>query len=128
MIFRLAEQYLIRAEARAHLNKLTEAASDLNTIRTRAFLPNTSAATQSELYLAIAQERKIELFAEWGHRWYDLKRTGKAIEVMTAHGIREKAKRSYLFPTAFQVEPYKLLAPLPETQVVINQLKQNPGY
>lgn len=81
-VFRLAEQYLIRAEARAHQNNLVEAAEDINVIRTRAELPNTSASTQTELLEAIMEERYHELFSEWGHRWFDLKRTGKANEIL----------------------------------------------
>ncbi len=80
-VFRVAEQYLIRAEARARLNKLTganSAASDLNAIRGRAGLANTSATTQTEMLDAILQERRMELFTEWGHRWFDLKRMGKS--------------------------------------------------
>ncbi|MEX2594168.1 MAG: RagB/SusD family nutrient uptake outer membrane protein [Anditalea sp.] len=43
----------------------------------------------------IAKERQVEFCFE-NQRWYDLKRTGKALEVMAAHGIREKEKnRSY---------------------------------
>lgn len=76
-VFRLAEQYLIRAEAQARQNKLTGAASDLNTIRVRAGLGNTTATTQTELLNAILLERRMELFTEWGHRWFDLKRTGR---------------------------------------------------
>jgi hypothetical protein len=75
----------------------------------------------------IAKERQVEFCFE-NQRWYDLKRTGKALSVLAAHGQREKQRRSYLFATAFQVDAYKLLAPLPETQVLINKLQQNPGY
>jgi len=76
MVLRLAEQYLIRAEARAEQGNLQDAAADLNTIRTRAGLPNTTASTQSDLLAAILHERQVELFCEWGHRWLDLKRMG----------------------------------------------------
>jgi hypothetical protein len=118
MVFRLGEQYLIRAEARAHLNKVTEAASDLNMIRTRAGLPNTTAASQDELYSTIAQERKVELFAEWGNRWYDLKRTQRA--------DAELKELSYK-KTFWQLND--TLWPIPTSQILINpNLDQNPGY
>lgn len=81
-VFRLAEQYLIRAEARAQQVKLDDAKSDLNVIRTRAGLGNTTAKTKDELLNAIINERRFELFTEWGHRWLDLKRTNKVDEVM----------------------------------------------
>ena len=77
-VLRLAEQYLIRAEARAEQNNILGAQSDLNTIRNRAGLSNTLAGNKEELLLAIGHERQVELFAEWGHRWLDLKRTHQA--------------------------------------------------
>lgn len=86
MVFRLAEQYLIRAEARAKQNKLTgpaSAASDIDSIRHRAGLPPTTATTLPEIMESIMQERRIELFVEAGHRWMDLKRWGKAGEVLS---------------------------------------------
>ncbi len=81
--FRLAEQYLIRAEARTHQNNFSGAQADLNKVRSRAGLGNTAADTEDELLSAILHERKVELFSEFGHRWLDLKRTGKVDEVMT---------------------------------------------
>lgn len=118
VVFRLAEQYLIRAEARAHLNKVPDAASDLNMIRNRAGLPNTTAANQDALYPAIAQERKIELFAEWGNRWYDLKRTQKADAELG--GLNYKSQYWSKNDT---------LWPIPTSQILINpNLIQNPGY
>jgi hypothetical protein len=82
MVLRLAEQYLIRAEARAQLNKISEAQVDLNIIRNRANLPNTSASDKASLLLAIEHERQVELFSEWGHRWFDLKRLNRADAVL----------------------------------------------
>ncbi len=79
MVLRLAEQYLIRAEAEANGagGGLSASIADIDTIRARAggiplLLPSLS---QSQVLTAIAHERQIELFAEWGHRWLDLKRT-----------------------------------------------------
>jgi hypothetical protein len=89
MVLRLGEQFLIRAEAEAELNDLTDAAGDLNTIRNRADLPNISntiASSQTSLLAAIQHERQVELFTEWGHRWLDLKRTGTIDAVMGAPG------------------------------------------
>jgi hypothetical protein len=82
VMLRLAEQYLIRAEARAQQNNITGAQADLNAIRTRAGLGATTAATQSDLVTAITKERRIEFFAELGHRFFDLKRTGTIDAVM----------------------------------------------
>lgn len=83
MVLRLGEQYLIRAEASAQQNSIDGAKSDLNIIRTRAGLSSTTANDINSLLTAILHERQLELFSEWGHRWFDLKRTGKVDEVMT---------------------------------------------
>lgn len=116
ILFRLAEQYLIRAEARAMQNKLSAAQFDLNKIRTRAALPNTMAQTQEELLSAIMQERQVELFTEQGNRWFDLKRTDAANGVIGA--IKPQWK------------PTDILWPLPEKEVLLNKnlLPQNSGY
>jgi starch-binding outer membrane protein, SusD/RagB family len=82
VVLRLAEQYLIRAEARAQLGNLTGAKQDLNFIRQRANLGNITAGSQNALLLAIEQENRIEFFAEWGHRWFDLKRTDRADAIL----------------------------------------------
>jgi hypothetical protein len=83
MVFRLAEQYLIRAEARVQQNNFGGAQNDLNAIRTRAGLPNTIANDQTSLLAAILKERQVELFTELGHRWLDLKRTENVNAVMS---------------------------------------------
>jgi len=114
---RLSEQYLIRAEARAHQNKLTGVASaeeDVNIIRDRAGLPATTATTQEELLSAIMQERRVELFTE-GHRWFDLIRTGQA-DLMLAPLKPDWAPEDKRFP-------------VPQRELNSNpMLTQNPGY
>lgn len=86
MVLRLSEQYLIRAEARTMLGNLTDAITDVNAIRIRADIEpidnNNSEITKEELLKLILNERKNELFSEWGHRWFDLKRTKKVNEVL----------------------------------------------
>jgi hypothetical protein len=119
MILRLAEQYLIRAEARAQQNNLIGSQSDLNVIRTRAGLPNTSASTQQDLLSAIYRERQFELFTEMGHRWLDLKRTGSVDMIMNT----ETPQKGGIWKTTDQLYPL----PLSEIQADIN-LTQNPGY
>ncbi|MCI9845460.1 RagB/SusD family nutrient uptake outer membrane protein [Flavobacterium pectinovorum] len=81
-VLRLAELYLIRAEARVKLNDITGAQEDINVIRNRALLGNTTLTDPNQLLDLIALERERELFGEFGHRWFDLKRTGKADEVL----------------------------------------------
>ncbi len=118
-IFRLAEQYLIRSEARAQQNKLDLAIADLDAIRARAGLPllaNTNPSiSKSDLLDAVLQERRVELFTEWGHRWFDLKRTGRAVSTLET------------IKTGFNTND--LLYPIPESELKKNPfLEQNPGY
>ncbi|EHQ24514.1 RagB/SusD family nutrient uptake outer membrane protein [Mucilaginibacter paludis] len=116
VVLRLAEQYLIRAEARAQQLNISGAQADLNMVRNRAGLANTTAATQGPLLTAIAAERKVELFGELGHRWFDLKRTGQADAVIGA-----------LKPTTWKSTA--VLLPIPYNQIILNKnLTQNPGY
>lgn len=118
MIFRIAEQYLIRAEALANQDLLTGATgaiADINRIRNRAGLGPTAAATKTDVLDAIARERQTELFCEWGHRWYDLKRTGKATAVLS--------------PIKPNWAATDMLYPIPANEIKTNQsLVQNPGY
>ncbi|MBB2148127.1 RagB/SusD family nutrient uptake outer membrane protein [Pedobacter gandavensis] len=117
VLMRLAEVYLIRAEARAMQNKISLVAGDLNLIRNRAGLGNTTATNQTALLEAIAQERRTELFAEWGHRFFDLKRTGKALSVLAT------------IPEKQGVTANRLLFPIPSKEILANSnLTQNPGY
>lgn len=114
-VFRLAEQYLIRAEARCQQNRLSEAAADINVLRSRASIANTSATTQTSIMDAILKERRSELFVEWGHRWFDLKRLNKADAEL---GTVKTGWKS----TA-------VLFPIPFTELNLNpNLTQNPGY
>ena len=115
VVFRLAEQYLIRAEARLNLNDLPGAISDLNIIRNRAGLSNTTANDPVSVGLAIEKERRIELFSEWGHRWFDLQRTGRAVQV--------------LGPVKPGYQDADGLYPIPQTELQNDpDLSQNPGY
>jgi hypothetical protein len=123
MVLRLAEQYLIRAEARAQLGNTSGALADLNAIRNRAMLDNYSGATdQASLLTAILHERQVELFTEWGHRWFDLKRTGKVDAVMTSvTPIKSNGAVTW--------QPYKQLYPLPLAEIQKDEnLSQNDGY
>jgi len=109
-VFRIAELYLLRAEARAQQNKLPEALADLNAVRNRAGLTNSIAATQAEILLAIENERRVE-FALEPHRWYDIVRTGRAAEVFKL------------------TDPNRYVLPIPIQQLLVDKaLVQNPGY
>lgn len=114
IVLRLAEMYLIRAEANARLTQnLTDVQDDINEIRSRAGLGNTGAGTFPALLNAIEQERWVE-FAFEGHRWFDLVRTDRAQDVL---------------PNVTNVN--KTLFPIPLSEIITNtnpNMKQNPGY
>lgn len=110
-ILRIAEMYLIRAEARAHLNLIPEGLADLNSVRTRAGLANFAAIDAGELLTGVEQERRLE-FAFEPHRWFDLVRTGRADDVL---GVTDQNK--WLMPI-----------PINEIFASPDNLEQNPGY
>ena len=116
MVLRLAELYLIRAEARANQNKLPEAIADLNTVHKRAGLvefPNTLSKT--ETLDNIEKERRVELMLEWGHRWLDLKRTHRSDAVLGSLKSGWQATDT--------------LYPIPAYEIQANpSLSQNIGY
>lgn len=119
MVFRLAEQYLIRSEARALLGQTGLAIDDLNALRNRAGLPSLSTLlTKEQTLIAVAKERQTELFLEWGHRWFDLKRTGKAAAVLSVIPIKQP-----------WMGDYQLLYPIPADEISKDHfLTQNPNY
>jgi len=82
IVLRLAEQYLIRAEARAIQGDLTGAKEDLNIIRYAAGLSDTTALSSEDIIADILQQRRFELFTEFGQRFFDLKRFGKLDEAL----------------------------------------------
>ena len=119
MVLRLAEQYLIRAEARAQQENISGSQNDLNIIRNRAGLANTIATDKTSLLSAILHERQVELFSEWGHRWLDLKRTKNIDAVM---GVMTPQKGGS-WKTEWQ------LYPIPQSEILNDQnLTQNAGY
>lgn len=81
MVFRIAEQYLIRSEAKANIGDVDGAIGDLDVVRDRCGLSRISDLNPTisfdDLMLAIERERRLEFFTEWGHRWFDLKRTNR---------------------------------------------------
>ena len=127
MVLRLAEQYCIRAEARAMLDQLPEAISDLNMLRRRAGLSDLKdISTQARARAAVEQERRMELFAEWGHRWFDLKRMA-AYSSTTSDKKRIDEVMPLFRPATWK--PTAVLWPVPGIEITRNPgLTQNPGY
>lgn len=104
MITRLAEMYLISAEAQG-----LAGIGRLNELREARGVGPASAASDEEYLDLILEERRRELFAE-GFRWIDLVRTGKATEVI---GIQDR----------------EVVMPIPETELLLNELlEQNNDY
>lgn len=116
VILRLAEQYLIRAEAKLMLGDVAGAKDDVNLIRRTAGLSNTSAATAEELLTEIIKQRRFELFTEFGQRFFDLKRTGRL--------------DAELKPKKAGWNTSDRLWPIPENEILTNPNlgPQNPGY
>ena len=124
-VIRLAEIYLIAAEAEFKIGKLDSAAYYLNVVRTRAAQPGRVAnmqITPAQVTLDfILDERARELCGEQ-LRWFDLKRTNKLVSRIQAMNP----------DAAAFVQPFHNLRPIPQTQIdaVTNkdEFKQNPGY
>ncbi|MDP2236713.1 MAG: RagB/SusD family nutrient uptake outer membrane protein [Bacteroidales bacterium] len=109
-VLRLAELYLIRAEALAYTNgDIAAIQGDINAIRNRAGLLDTEANIYASLKLAIENERRLE-FAFEGQRWQDLVRTSRAVE-------------------ALGIDQNYTLFPIPLSEMQTNKkMKQNLGY
>src|SRR5699024_9822031 len=110
----------------------------LNKVRHRADLssltPN-DVPDQEAFRRALLHERRVELAFE-NHRWFDLIRFGQAVDRMNEHGQIETEDPATPFtsimtldPNAYEVEPYMLLYPIPENELIVNpNMEQNPGY
>ncbi len=123
IFIRLADILLLKAEAFNELGGVAGAAELMNQIRSRVNLANTTASSQDAMRLAIEKERRLELAFE-GHRWFDLKRTGRAIEVMNnAKGP------DGVTPLGYNLTPNRLIWPIPQAEMDKNSnLEQNEGY
>jgi starch-binding outer membrane protein, SusD/RagB family len=116
-LYRLAEMYLIKAEAQNELGNAAAVAPLLNTVRARAFSPASPIAagqTQAAYRAIIFNERLFELLGE-GKRRQDL--------------IREGSYTSGVWFGKTATPAYKILLPIPQSQLNTNpSLRQNPGY
>ena len=122
IFIRLPDILLLKAEALNENGDLAGAAALVNQVRTRVKLPSVSPGNQSDMRLAIEKERRLELAFE-GLRWYDLKRTGRAIEVIN------NVKGVDGINLGYAISQYQLLWPIPQAELDKNsQLTQNPGY
>ena len=139
-VFRYADVLLMRSEALLELGTQGELPDqvflDINELRGRVGLdlafpgsPDSilNADTPDKLRGLLRLERRREMALE-DYRWYDLVRYGNVVEVMRAHGARQRAIGGYIdnFSDAFENIPE--LYPLPINQVQTYGYRQNPGY
>lgn len=131
-IFRLAEVYLMRAEANIRSGRVGDAIADINVLRTRAAWPgrdNTlSAAELTSLNASpidfLLDERERELAGEeW--RWFVLQRMGQNVFLNRI--------KAYNTAAAGNVKAIHMLRPIPQTQIDrteggVDAFPQNPGY
>ncbi|WP_397447693.1 RagB/SusD family nutrient uptake outer membrane protein [Polaribacter sp. R77954] len=109
---RLADVILLYAEALNENGNTAGALTQLNKIRNRAGLANSTATTQAEVKTAILNERRLELAFE-GHRWFDLVRTNSVNSEMGEN-----------------VNPNYYVFPIPVSEILATDgvITQNPGY
>jgi len=123
ILMRLADAYLIRAEANHKLGNNAAAAADINIIRKRAAWDGKEAEmeiTAADINIDfILDERARELIGE-GHRWFDLVRTGKLIDRVKAHNLDATGN----------IQAHHVLRPIPLDQIDRTEggYPQNSGY
>ncbi|UII23488.1 RagB/SusD family nutrient uptake outer membrane protein [Fulvivirga ligni] len=121
-IFRVAEQFLIRAEAYANNNQTSLGNADLNTLRANRISGWVNQSySQSDLLDEIMLERRRELAFE-GHRFFDLKRRGLAID--------REGDDCFRVPNACTLEAssFRFALPIPQSEIFASDMEQNPGY
>ena len=121
VVLRYADILLMYAEVLNEINGGPdyEAYNAINLVRLRAGLDSLSVGmSKTDFAMALEHERQVELAFE-GHRWFDLVRTGRALQVMNSH-----------FHGLITLQPYQLLFPIPQRQININPtvIFQNEGY
>jgi len=135
-ILRFADALLMLAECINELNGPTAEVFDLiNRVRRRVGIPDVNSDSRLETRLLIENERRWELAFE-NHRWFDLVRTGRAIEVIERQ-IFETDYEYYLRYEARApvrgniIRLWQLLLPIPEREIITNNhiiITQNFGY
>ncbi|MCK7558956.1 RagB/SusD family nutrient uptake outer membrane protein [Chitinophaga sedimenti] len=121
---RLAEAYLIRAEANAKSNNFGAALADLTILRTQRGLGAiTPVPADAAVLDAVLLEKRRE-FAFEGHRFFDLIRNGKDI-------VRNFCNNTYTATSGsctIKADANIVVAPIPQTERNVNPLEQNQGY
>jgi starch-binding outer membrane protein, SusD/RagB family len=121
-VMRVAEMYLIRAEARAEQNNLVGAASDLNALRTNRITGYSPIvlSTKQQAIDEIMLERFKELAFE-GHRFWDLKRRGLSVDRLALDATGDGQTLPAL--------DFRFALPIPDPEMKANKaMVQNDGY
>lgn len=123
VLMRLADAYLLRAEARLQQSDAIGAAEDINEVRVRAAVPGMETAmeiTPAEVDLDFLLDERARELAGEGHRWWDLARTGKLVE----------RTRLYNPVAAPNIQDYHIVRPIPQDQIdrTLGGYPQNDGY
>ncbi len=119
-VIRYADVLLKYAEALNETGSTADAVQYVNEVRSRAGLGDISVSSQAEMRDAIEMERRFEFIGE-GHRWFDLKRTGKAVETMNAWFAANSKNVT--------IGSDNLILPIPQSQIDTDPaITQNPGY
>lgn len=121
-ILRLAEVYLNRAEAYAKSNQYTLAIADLNTLRAKRSLPALTGVVNADVLTRVLDERRKEFMFE-GQRFFDLTRNNLDVERGYCGEITEISA-----PCSFSATAYNIIMPIPQQEINVNPIQQNPGY
>jgi tetratricopeptide (TPR) repeat protein len=125
MVFRYADALLMYAECLMMNGNKTDAIMYINMVRERSNMDPLAADFDLDIYW-ILHERRMELAFEC-HRFWDLKRTGKAIEIIS-EALMTVTGEDYGV-TDSPVGEYQLLFPIPTSEIEKDQtLPQNQGY
>ena len=133
-VFRLSEMYFIKAECRAFANDYVGVANALRTVRqarnyiTGAIVPLPTYGNSTDAYADILLERRKELCFE-GHRYLDLKRLGLSAGVLqTDRFSTDSENASATNPYNISVTDYRFTLPIPQSEINVNPMTQNPDY
>jgi hypothetical protein len=126
-VYRYANVLLMLAEALNEQGQTGEAYNYINPVRARAGLDPLPGLSAEAFRDTVYHEERVELAFE-DQRWFDLLRTGRALEVMKAHGQEEKARLPRVGAESYNVQEYMLIFPIPASEVRLNGFAQNPNY
>jgi len=120
-VLRYADVLLMYAEALNEIDQTPLAHDYINPIRDRANLDDLSGLDQDDFRLSLERERRVEFVYE-GHRWFDLKRTGRLQVVLDSYYASKGLN--------FSVQDHEWILPIPQNEIDLNPevIIQNPDY